>query len=104
MVAFAAIFFADATLAQQYPYEKILVPILINGTIPGAHGSVWTTSLVARIESDSSVEITPIVGGLCGLCPVNGPHTTISLTANNPNPNGGAFFYVGPPGIGLVNF
>jgi hypothetical protein len=94
---------STSVLAQQFPFEKILVPILITEPAPGAFGSLWTTELVARNESESGVEVINTVG-LCGTCPVNGAHTTFSLHAFTPNPNAGVFFYVGSPGIGLVNF
>jgi hypothetical protein len=89
----------------QSPYERVLVPIIIQTPVPGAFGSLWQTTLTVRNESDQAVEITPTpFGGCLELCEVWGAHTTLQLGANVVNPNGGTFMYVGSPGLRKVTF
>ena len=89
----------------QAPYERVLVPIIIESPVPGAFGSLWQTTLTVRNESDQAVEITPTpFGGCLEVCQTWAPHTTLQLGTNVRNPNGGTFMYVGSPGLGKVTF
>src|SRR5712691_7997574 len=99
--------FTPAAYAQgvQFPYEKVLIPILTSSILPGAHGSLWTTELVARNESDQYVEIGTIIGPCQIECPVGqSPHATFHIGEFTPDPNAGEFLYIGAPGAGKVSF
>jgi hypothetical protein len=88
----------------QAPYERILVPIAPSSQ-PGAHGSLWSTLLTARNESDAVVEVS--AGRFpCVLQPPCGylPRTTFAPPAAFDNSNGGLFYFVGAPGAGKVTF
>jgi hypothetical protein len=103
----AALCGSTAAYAQalQYPYEKVLVPIMTTGLLPGAYGSMWGTSLTVRNESDDYVEISSLVASCLYECPFGRPpHTTFPAGDYTLNPNAGEFFYVGAPGAGKVTF
>jgi hypothetical protein len=88
----------------QPPYERVLIPLFVSGSLPGAFGSLWTTQLTVRNESDDSVVVTNLPIGLCGLCPPSEPRSTFSLPLFVHNPNAGTFLYIGSPGAGKVTF
>lgn len=93
---------------SQYPFERLLAPIFLSEPLAGAYGSIWTTRLVGRNESDAVVDVG--VGNPIGTCPQPPcgirPGRSFSLTSGfqRVDPNGGAFVYVGSPGIGRVIF
>jgi len=93
----------------QVPYERVLVPIYISRAVgsplPGAYGSLWTTQLTIRNQSDSSVHVSDNPLG-CGIPEGCSDHITPATTLVNPpynsEPNRGLFLYVGSPGKGKV--
>jgi hypothetical protein len=98
---------ATSLMAQpvlQPPYERVLIPVFITGSIPGAFGSLWTTQLTVRNESNEAVVVTNLPVALCGACPPAQPRSTFSLPLVVHNPNAGVFLYVGKPGLGKVDF
>ncbi len=98
---------AGTTQAQpisQTPYERVLVPITVSAPLPGAYGSVWTTALTVRNDSDEAVVVTTTPVALCGECPPVPPRTTFNFPLVVPDQNLGAFVYVGSPGFGKVTF
>jgi hypothetical protein len=68
------VIFPAISLFAQTPgidYERLLVPIVVNQPIPGAAGSLWTSTLVLRSSASTVVDVYP-VNGDCGgisLCP-----------------------------------
>jgi hypothetical protein len=87
---------AVATAAE----NRVLVPIFISAPIPGAFGSVWTTELTARNDSDRGVEVGPLTGCAipegCGT--FRPPHSTFRIGMSSlPNPNAGVFLRVDDP-------
>ena len=94
-------------LAQQFlnqaPYEKILIPVVIQTPVPGAQGSSWVSRTTVRNDASVPVVFSTQTSGPCSLAPycpnAVPPKTTIAdagLFAQNPN--GGLFLYVGAPG------
>jgi len=83
----AIVVFLMATLAFHVlanPSSKGVIFIPLNpGTIRGAHGSVWTTTLVAYNPTDLNVYLARYGYGCSGegSCPVIPPHTTMTLDA-----------------------
>src|SRR5882672_3571807 len=85
----------------QPPYEKVLVPVMVTSPLSGAYGSLWTTQLVARNESDQYVEIGTLTISCQIECPIGKPpHATFGVGEFTPEPNAGEFLYVGAPGAG----
>jgi len=106
LIAFV-VFAPYAALAQgvQFPYEKVLIPIFNGNFVPGAYGSLWSTELIARNESDQFVEIGTIIGPCQIECPIGKPaHATFPAGEFTPEPNRGEFLYIGAPGAGKVTF
>ena len=105
-ISLLAVLFVSATayaqLPIQAPYERVLIPVVVNG--PGAYGSQWSTSLVVRNESETALVILPdpYGGAIATFAPYQ-PHSTFRYPLD-PIGNGGEFLYVGNPGIGRVTF
>jgi hypothetical protein len=89
--------------AQQAPYERILVPILILTATPGAFGSLWQTTLIGRNEGDVDATVSDQPAAPCTLCLPKGPRSTFFLRADVQNPNAGKFFYVSSAAAAAVN-
>lgn len=97
--------FAVTPAFGQAPFERVLVPILLDSPVPGAFGSLWKTELIGRNESASSVEVTVgrFPSGSCAQPPCGyQPFSSFAPFAGFTNPNGGLFLYVGAPGAGKV--
>lgn len=102
-----SILLAAAAQAQgvQFPYERVLVPIMAQSVVPGAFGSLWTTQLIVRNESDQFVEISYTIAGCAIECPPGrAPRSTFGISDFLSDPNGGEFLYIGAPGKGKVSF
>lgn len=88
---------------SQVPYERVLVPIVLNGAVlGGAYGAAWNSTLMVRVDADEPVLIAQLPGALSVAGPsIAGPKSTIKpLLLFTPDPNAGAFVYVGAPGAG----
>jgi hypothetical protein len=86
----------------QAPYERVLIPIVVNG--PGAFGSQWSTTLVVRNESEQPLVISPSpYGGAIAAFEPYHPHSTFRYPLDAVG-NRGEFLYIGSPGIGKVTF
>ena len=62
-------------------YERLLVPIVIDGEVPGGFGSRWTTQIVGHNASNARVQVAQDVGGCAlGVCPTDTaePNTTFT--------------------------
>jgi hypothetical protein len=101
LLAFALAFGALAQEAQP-PYERVLIPIVVNTPIAGAFGSLWQTFFTVRNDADQAVVVESLPEGPCTFCPPVPPHQTIALGITAPDPNSGTFLYVGSPGLGKV--
>jgi hypothetical protein len=103
----AAVAFVSAAFSQANgPYVRVLVPIYGANAIPGAYGSLWTSEIVGRNESDRYVEIVQQLSGLCGTCPQPPaqPRSSFAPLAQVPNPGGGIFLYISAASVGKVRF
>src|SRR5688572_21574647 len=88
---------ARAQTPEDLPYERFLVPIYIDPSspLPGAHNSVWATSLIARNEAETPVKVTGLPTGICiGTCQTFPVKTTFTPSLSQVDPNRGAFLYV----------
>ena len=93
--------------AQQIPYERILVPLPYSASLPGAFGSLWSTTLTAVNDSDADVRVTECPACLCvESCGERSPHESFDLQLSFPQgySSAGAFVYVGNPAAGRVRF
>jgi hypothetical protein len=69
LIALSLIAFTTAAIAQSGS-EKILVPIRITTPVPGANGSLWSSSLLVRNTSSTSFTLNNIAVDCNGLlCP-----------------------------------
>lgn len=104
--ALIAILAVAPTLLGQ-SHEKVLIPIMIAGEVPGAYGSRFATELVVHNSSPRYVRIgldpTAVCVGACPVPPAQ-PGTTHELRYSPPVPGGGVFLYVQSPTDGLVTF
>jgi len=96
-VALLSILLAVSALAET---SHVLVPIAIaSAPLHGAFGSIWTTELVARNDSESVVEVGPLrpcfIPEGCGT--LRAPHSTFRPGGNAADPNAGLFLAVGLP-------
>ena len=89
--------------AQQPAFERVLVPVAIapGGPKPGAFGSLWTTEIIGRNDSD----VGKFVLNGFPHCPFEScdegfhpPHTSFAFGGFDPprDPNAGMFLYVRP--------
>lgn len=102
------IFLAALAYGQQppqFPYERILVPIVLSQPVPGALGSLWSYELMGHSESTEPVNVTTDPNTPCiTACPIVPPHANFRYTLLSQIPGGGAFLYIGNPGRGRVSF
>jgi hypothetical protein len=88
-------------------YEKVLLPIYLNGTFPGAYGTQWRTDFRIRNNGTESVRLAPWECADGGTCPAVFPLTYSLLPlhtlhnpadfAENARSNPGALLYVSKP-------
>lgn len=103
-------FIALLLLAQVLPaqtHEKIMIPIMIVGEVPGAFGSRFATELVLRNSGSRYVRVGSHPGLACaGTCPVPpaAPGTTHTLQYFPSVDGGGVFVYVDRPTDGEIYF
>jgi hypothetical protein len=89
---------------SQEPYERLLVPLVLQVPLPGAYGSLWVSHLVVRNDSSEPIVFSHVRGGPCLdiylYCPaaVDPMSTTEHRSGFAHNPNAGLFYYVGNPG------
>jgi hypothetical protein len=89
---------------SQEPYERLLVPLVLQEPLPGAYGSLWVSHLVVRNDSSEPIAFAAAPGGPCLdiylYCPdaVEPKSTTDHGFRFAHNPNAGLFYYVGNPG------
>src|SRR5712691_7344858 len=63
---------ASANIAvAQLSFEKILIPISLQGTVPGANGSLWSSSLLGRNNSSAPLMLGSVNVDCAGLLCVN---------------------------------
>jgi hypothetical protein len=89
---------------RQEPYERLLVPLVIQEPFAGAYGSSWISHLVVRNEANELIAFASFPGGPCPdiypYCPdvVQPKSTTEPRRWFAHNPNAGLFFFIGNPG------
>lgn len=88
-------------LAQPAP-ERVLVPIAIEGQVPGANGSLWETRLAISNPGSAAVVVEGIEAGCNGICtgvqPIIEPGFTIFPIPLVPNGAFALLLHVGPGG------
>jgi hypothetical protein len=101
------------TASPEPTYEQILLPIHLDGVVPGAFGAQWKTSLWLRNNSIEAVTLAPWPCGLGDPCP--GPdRLTFSLPARHslrnlppldalPDGNPSRLLYIARPGAASVS-
>lgn len=102
----AAILLLGRTLlAQNPPYERVMIPLAIAGEVPGAFGSRFTTELYVRNDADSFVQVsqTPIGCGMSVCGTGIAPGTSLKLILSVPNGRG-SFLYIDNRGTGKLTF
>ncbi len=77
----------SCTALAQMPgitYERLLVPVVISQPLPGAYGSLWSSALIARNDTDADVPTYPIVVtcqvALCPPAQTLAAHRSVDLT------------------------
>lgn len=86
--------------------ERVLIPTVISGELPGAYGSIWTTELMIRNESDETINARESAGWCrVATCPISGaPRSTFEFE-HHPEAQGvGAWLYYDAPNDGTVIF
>ena len=94
-------------------YEMLLLPVYLDGTVAGAHGSRWKSEFWIHNAGGESVQIAPMDCGINQICPAVFPPTRTlvaaeslrNLTANfrPPSANVGRLLYVSNHGAKNVS-
>lgn len=111
VAAFLLILSSSANLALAQGTEKFLIPIFLQGAVPGAHESSWVSEM-QMLNTGNSAATIENYGGLCPFdpCPpkslppgVSIPVTSIrDMSGSDPNP--GALLFIKPEYAGQFAF
>ena len=88
-------------------YQRVLLPVLVDSTLPGAYGSIWKTELWGFNESDLYVPVKTDPNHRCAIpegCPSEPaqPHSAFGFGAGTYP--AGRFIFVGSEHAGDVHF
>ena len=94
-------------------WERVLLPVYVDGTVPGGHGSQWESALWIRNAADDPVQLAPwpCLTEVC-LPVIPNPYTLnpgasihgLPPQFTAPTANPGRLLYVSPDGAGSVRF
>lgn len=68
MMVSLVLFLGVVVPGQTQVYDKVLLPVVVDAPVAGAHGSLWDTRIIGFNAGATPVEMSVLVGDACGIC------------------------------------